>query len=316
MEIAPGIHRIETPLGDRFVCLYLLVGSEHALLLDTGIDSTPSEYLAPYLDEIGLAADKVRYVVNSHADFDHVAGNQSTKELLPGALFMCHDLDLAQTEDIELMISDRYGEYAQDHGIVDPDEALAFIRNATRTCPIDFTLTGGESIRLGPDWTLEVWHTPGHSYGHLSLYDPRGHNLIIADATLYNAVLRADGQAAFPPTYRYVDTYLASMQRIAATKANFLFTSHYPVYQGADVAQFMAESRVFVDRVDENLIKALQTEHTLKDLTDLLSPDLGEWPAESNAYACFSLLGHLERLVLHGRVTTGRRDSLLTYKLK
>ena len=181
---------------------------------------------------------------------------------------------------------------------------------------IDFTLTGGESIRLGPDWTLEVWHTPGHSYGHISLYDPRGHNLIIADATLYNAVLRADGQAAFPPTYRYVDTYLASMQRIAATKANFLFTSHYPVYQGADVAQFMAESRIFVDRVDENLIKALQTEHSLKDLTDLLSPDLGEWPAESNAYACFPLLGHLERLVLHGRVTTGRRDSLLTYKLK
>jgi glyoxylase-like metal-dependent hydrolase (beta-lactamase superfamily II) len=180
----------------------------------------------------------------------------------------------------------------------------------------DFTLTGGESIRLGPEWTLEVWHTPGHSYGHISLYDPRGHNLIIADATLYNAVLRADGQAAFPPTYRYVDTYLASMQRIAATKANFLFTSHYPVYQGANVAQFMAESRAFVDRVDENIIKALQTEHTLKDLTDLLSPDLGEWPAESNAYACFPLLGHLERLVLHGRVTTGRRDSLLTFKLK
>ena len=82
MEIAPGIHRIETPLGDRFVCLYLLVGSEHALLLDTGVDSTPTEYLAPYLDEIGLAADKIRYVVNSHADFDHTAGNQSAKELI------------------------------------------------------------------------------------------------------------------------------------------------------------------------------------------------------------------------------------------
>ena len=103
MEIAPGIHRIETPLGDRFVCLYLLVGSEHALLLDTGVDSTPTEYLAPYLDEIGLAADKIRYVVNSHADFDHTAGNQSAKELIPGALFMCHQLDLQQTEDIELM---------------------------------------------------------------------------------------------------------------------------------------------------------------------------------------------------------------------
>ncbi len=60
MEIAPGIHRIETPLGDRFVCLYLLVGSEHALLLDTGVDSTPAEYLAPYLDQIGQPAWRQR----------------------------------------------------------------------------------------------------------------------------------------------------------------------------------------------------------------------------------------------------------------
>jgi len=53
MEVAPGIHRIQTPFGDRFVCLYLLVGSEAALLVDTGVDATPGEYLAPYLDEIG-----------------------------------------------------------------------------------------------------------------------------------------------------------------------------------------------------------------------------------------------------------------------
>ena len=314
MEITSGIHRIETPFGDRFVCLFLFVGSECSLLLDTGIDSTPGEYLAPYLDEIGLAADKIRYVVNSHADFDHTAGNRSAKELCPDALFMCHQLDLAQTEDIELMISDRYGEYAQDHGIADSEETIDFIRTATRTCPIDVVLSGGESIRLGPEWTLDLWHTPGHSYGHLSLYDPRGHNLVIADATLYNAVLRADGGPAFPPTYRYVDTYLASMQRIAAARPNLLLTSHYPVYEGQGIAEFMAESRTFVERVDQALVKTLDTEHTLKELTEVLSPELGDWPVESNPYLCFPLLGHLERLVLHGQGAPGRRDGLLTYK--
>ena len=71
-----------------------------------------------------------------------------------------------------------------------------------------------------------------------------------------------------------------------------------------------------VERVDEALAKALQSEHTLKELTDLISPDLGAWPAESNPYLCFPLLGHLERLQLYGRVQTGRRNELLTYKLK
>ena len=80
MEIAPNIHRIEAPLGERFVCMFLLDGDECALLIDTGMDSIPGEYLAPYLDAIGIPADKIRYVLISHADFDHMAGNGALKE--------------------------------------------------------------------------------------------------------------------------------------------------------------------------------------------------------------------------------------------
>ena len=35
MEVAPGIHML---FGDRFVCLYLLVGSEAALLVDIDVN--------------------------------------------------------------------------------------------------------------------------------------------------------------------------------------------------------------------------------------------------------------------------------------
>ena len=129
-------------------------------------------------------------------------------------------------------------------------------------------------------------------------------------------MLTADGAPAFPPTYRYVDTYLASAQRIAAVRPNLLLTSHYPVYEGAAAAEFMAESRAFVDRVDHALIKAIEAERTLRELTELLAPDLGTWPAEACAYACFPFLGHLERLVHYGRAQTGRREGQLTYRLK
>ena len=87
MEIAPGLHRIEAPLGDRFVATYLLVGAEDALLIDTGMDDTPRTYIAPYLDAIDVPLAKIRYVLTSHADFDHTAGNASLKELVPGALW-------------------------------------------------------------------------------------------------------------------------------------------------------------------------------------------------------------------------------------
>lgn len=319
MEVAPRIHRIEAPLGDRFVCMFLLVGEDHALLLDTGTDPMPQQYLVPYLDEIGLDAGKIRYVINSHADFDHTAGNGSVRALCPDAVFMCHALDRRMVEDVEVMIDERYSEWEADHDISDGDEAKAFIRQSTRHIPMDALLQGGERLRLGPDWWIEVLHTAGHTWGHLSLRDAASNTLVIADATLYNAVLRADGQPAFPPTYRYTDTYLASMGRIVGIGAETLLTSHYPVYKGAGVAEFLAESRAYVDRVDEALAEELQgaeTPRTLRALTETLGPKLGEWPAAASAYLCFPFSGHLERLVQHGRVQMGRRGGLLTYQWK
>jgi glyoxylase-like metal-dependent hydrolase (beta-lactamase superfamily II) len=319
MQVAPGIHRIEAPLGDRFVAMYLLVGDEAALLLDTGMDRMPYEYVLPYLDQIKLPASQVRYVLTSHADFDHTAGNASMREIAPDALFMCHHLDQRMIEDIEVMISERYGEFAVDHDIDETDESRAFIRAQSRHVPMNVTLSGGERIRLGQDWTVEVLHAPGHSRGHLTIHDPRSQTLIICDATLWNAVLRKDGTPAFPPTYRYTDTYVATMNRFAGMNAQMILTSHYPIYQGASVHEFLAESRAYVDRVDQALLQELagaSGPRTMREIIEALNQKLGEWPEAAGIYLVHPLSGHLERLVQYGRVETGRRGRLLTYALK
>lgn len=317
MEVAPRIHRIEAPFMGRFVCLYLLTGDRHALLIDTGTDAMPQQVLAPYLKRIGLDPARIRYVLNSHCDFDHVAGNGAVRELCPDAVFMCHALDRAMTEDIEAMIRDRYCEFEADHGISDGDEAKQFVRANSRTIPMDLLLRGGESLRLGEDWWVEVLHTPGHSHGHVSVLDESSRSLILCDATLYNAVLLADGKPAFPPTYRYVDTYVATMERFMGLQVEALLTSHYPVYRGTAVAEFLGESRAFVDRVDAALARELQGgTRTLKELTESLSPRLGEWPETSAPFLAYPLLGHLERMVQYGLAQTGRRDGRLTYRWK
>src|SRR6478736_882764 len=48
-EVAPGIHRIESNLGPRFMAQYLLVGEDRTVLVDTGLASTPDDVLAPAL---------------------------------------------------------------------------------------------------------------------------------------------------------------------------------------------------------------------------------------------------------------------------
>jgi glyoxylase-like metal-dependent hydrolase (beta-lactamase superfamily II) len=316
MEVVDGIHRIEAPLGDRFVCVYLVAGEDAILLVDTGLDDTPRDYILPYIAQHGLELSRVRYILTSHSDFDHSAGNRSAKENFPQALLMCHRLDQAMIEDMQLILDARYDEFKQTHGIFESEENRAAMLAQSRTAPVDLALNGGEAIRLSEDWQVELWHTPGHSRGHMTVHDPRSGALIICDATLYNAVLRADGEPAFPPTYRYLDTYLATLGQFEAIQPPYLLTSHYPVYAGTAVGQFLAESRRFVERTDHHLRSLLQQAQaplTMQEIIAASSAALGQWPDSSAPALSQPLEGHLERMVQHGLVKLGRRDGLVTF---
>jgi glyoxylase-like metal-dependent hydrolase (beta-lactamase superfamily II) len=185
--------------------------------------------------------------------------------------------------------------------------------------PMDVGLIGGERIRLSKDWYIDVLHTAGHSHGHISLYDARSRTAIIADAALYNSVLTADGKPAFPPTYRYLDTYVATIQRLQGMQIDTLLTSHYPVYQGSDVKEFLGESLAYTDRVDKALAEVLQAAKkplTLKEIIAEIHTKIGNWPSGAEMFLSFPLTGHLEQMEQYGRVELGRRKKIITYQWK
>lgn len=315
MEVVPGIHRIETLLGERLNALHLLVGDEHALLIDTGLDATPREAVLPYLEAIGRSPGAIDYVVITHADFDHMGGNAALREIIPAAVFLCHELDRPWIESIERLIEENYGQLRVDHGIDETDASKAFIRANARGVPIDIAVTGGETIRLGADWRVEVLHTPGHTRGHLSIYDARSRTAIITDAALWHGLVTRDGAPAFPPTYRYVDSYRASIQRLQGLPIDTLLTSHYAVQTGPDVAAFLAESRAYADRVEATLRAELaqaDAPRTMRDLIAALGPRLGDW-ADATLLA-YPLAGHLERLVQYGLVASDRRGDVVAWR--
>lgn len=142
---------------------------------------------------------------------DHLGGNGDLREL-PGLHFACHRLDRELIDDVELLISKRSRQFEADHGIVDTDAVYDWIRENTRTAPIGLELTGGERFRLGGAVCLEVLHTPGHSKGHISLYDESSGVAIVGDSVLGGFVPTADGRPALPPTYRDVADYRATIQ--------------------------------------------------------------------------------------------------------
>ena len=318
MEIAPGIHRIDTPLGNRVCALYLLAGRERALLVDTGVAGDVAGHVMPYLDEIGLDSSLIRLILISHSDVDHSGDTAAAVEAFPAALLACHRDDAAEAGDIEVMIEVRYGQFAADHAISDPPEATAWVRESGRSVPVHLALSGGERVRLEPGWEVELLHTPGHSRGHLTVWDPRSRAAVTADAVLGRTIATTEGEPAFPPTYRYVAPYRATIDLITALGPRHLLASHEPPMDEAAGRRFLAESRAFTDEAETAVLEVLRARGrlTTKPLLIEVGSRLGPWPVEAVLSAlAFPIVGHLEELEETGRVRRGRDgDGMTTWE--
>jgi len=226
---------------------------------------------------------------------------------------MAHRLDAGLIANYATYEARRARGFREPWGLDESPEVLAWTRSVTRAGPLDMALTGGETVDLGDGWELEIVHVPGHTYGHLAVYDRRSRALAVADAVLGDMVPHADGRPAFPPTYRYVDSYLATISRCEALRPELLLTAHYPT-MGADAAtEFLARSRGFVEKVDAVVLDELDAAGprglTLHDLLTRASPRLGSWPSEGTEVAlAFPVVGHLERLLALGRMNGWQAD--------
>ncbi|WP_168211611.1 MBL fold metallo-hydrolase [Ruania zhangjianzhongii] len=316
MELRPGLHRIQAPLGERFIAMYLLTGPDGALLFDTGVAESVPGTLAPYLQRIGFDPAGLRWVISSHCDFDHTGGNAALRELAPHAELAAGRADVPMTEDLELLITGRYGEFAALDRFDDPPETTAEIRRSTALVGVDRALDGGESFDLGGGRQIEVIAAPGHSPGHLALWDPANSALLISDAVLGETVPTADGQPAFPPTYRDTSAYVQTIRTLGEYPADLLLTAHYPIYEGSEVSTFLATSLAYTERVDAVIAEVLAAgeELTSLELIHRSAKALGPWNAEACEYLIFPMTGNLERLTRDGRVVEGTRDGLRTWR--
>jgi glyoxylase-like metal-dependent hydrolase (beta-lactamase superfamily II) len=305
MEVAPGIHRIESTLGPRPFSQYLLRG-ERSLLVDTGINTTPRDVILPFFEKSGLDPAQLDYVLISHADVDHFGGNAAMREAATRAVFLAHEADADWIGDRERILRERYGWYAAHGPEVDyDDDTKAFLRNGMGSdVSIDLRLQGGERIRLGPKLTVTVIPVPGHSMGHVGLWDPASRTAIVMDGVLGGGLLNFEGQIIHPPPYFDAGVYEATIARLQALRPERLLTAHYDVMEGQDAEAFLALSADFVQRARAGVEATLREDRevTLASMLAALAPELGPFSSFPNELAG-SLRAHLRELVAAGRVT-------------
>ena len=153
----------------RTCCYLLWDNTQEAILVDPGCCSpNEQERLKKFVAEEGL---KPRFLVNTHAHFDHVMGNA----------FVCAQWGI-QT-------------------YIHPAEQY-MLKNAVSYCrafgmeieqpPVDtLPVSEQEPLRFGCS-TLQVLETPGHSPGGICLYAPLEGLLITGDTLFAGSIGRTD----------------------------------------------------------------------------------------------------------------------------
>jgi glyoxylase-like metal-dependent hydrolase (beta-lactamase superfamily II) len=307
-EVVPGVHRLVAPLGDRYVCLFVVVGSAAAVVVDTGVAGSPETTLAPALPAIEV---DVSHIVVTHADVDHSGGLAAARALAPQALAVCHPLDRPLVDSVEQLIDDRYREFRHAHEIDQDPEFCDWVRANDDGGRVAGVIVPPAHIDLR-DRRLAVLHTPGHTQGHLTVVDELTRTAIVADAVMTGAVPDAAGEPAFAPTYRYPADYRQSCATLRQLDPERLLCSHYAVVEGrAAVAAFLDESESFVTLLEQAILDVLETAtRPLRavDVIGAVAPSVRTWDASMDSTLAQPVVGHLEDLVLRhlARVVPGR----------
>jgi glyoxylase-like metal-dependent hydrolase (beta-lactamase superfamily II) len=300
-EIVPGIFRIESVLGPRPFSQYLL-RDDRALLVDTGVATTPAEVILPFLRDVGLDPAALDFVLVSHADVDHFGGSEAIRAAAARAVLCAHAADVAWIQDRELILRERYGWY-DAYGIGYDTDTFAWLRDAMGAdVPVDLALAGGERIRLGPRLLVEVLHLPGHSPGHVGLWEPESRTAIVQDAVMASGLLDTEGNVIHPPPIVDVTGYEASVRLLQGLRPARLLTAHYDVIEGPGVERFLAESLRFLEAARAAVRRALDGDPdlTLKELLASGDADLGPFTSMPNELAA-TLRGVLHEQGLEAR---------------
>lgn len=315
MEITSGIYRLEPYIGKKLVAHHLIMG-ERSLFIDAGTPELAREALLPWLSEMLGDPARLDMLLVTHADVDHYGGLELFRQACPQTTIIGPALDRSWIESPEQIFAERYDAYHAEHGLTYEPELTHLLHSwIGKPVPLDMGLVGGEEIRCGQHLVLQILHVPGHTPGHLMLWEPKTQTAIIGDALNGMTQLDCDGNWTAPPPYTSRVDYLQSIQKLRALNPRILLTGHYPVMRGNEITAFMNASQDFIFHTDQMLADLFQAAPdllTLAQLIDLANSRLGPFAFARDLQ--FALEAHLAALEQQHRLQRYSRDGVIAWK--
>lgn len=318
-QVYPNIYQLEIPLPGnplKAVHAYLIRGGNRNLIIDTGFNTAESRLvLSEAMTALNMTVEDTDLLV-THLHSDHAGlaawlnseGMKVYAGRIDGAMInaMTERSYWDRFEALNILMG-----MAQDAIDI---EAHPGYRYCPKT-PVDFIfLNEGDVLDLGT-FKLKVLDTPGHTPGHICLYEADMKLLFSGDHILD----RISPNISFWGFEQDIlDVYLNSLDKVAALEITLCFTAHRNLLM--DPHRRINELKAHHQKRLEEILTILSTgAKTVRQTAaamhwDLRISDFEQFPPNQKWFAGGEALSHLEHLVATGRAVKRLDEGVLIYE--
>jgi len=308
--------RLPIPWEDTHVNCFLLPDGDQVDMIDCGMSSQESfALIAAALKDVAGPRARLRRLLVTHIHPDHYGGAGEMTQRYGADLYL-HRLEVPMVHprylEIEQLVEE-VGRYLQVHGV--PDAEADFLKNASRgfrqfvkpALPV-LQLDGTEILAMGRR-RLRVEWTPGHSPGHVCLFDMESRVLFAGDQLLPNA---SPNVGLHPQSTPYpLDDYLAGLRRLVALEPALVLPAHGRPFESA--AERAGELLEHHRRRKDQMVEVIGDGEL-----DGWQVATAIWGVRENLHemrmALQEGLAHLQSLSLEGRIEKLARPSAVTWR--
>jgi glyoxylase-like metal-dependent hydrolase (beta-lactamase superfamily II) len=304
-EILPHLYRTEVPLPQnplRAVNSYVIRGEGRFLIIDTGMNRAEChEALSSGLTELKVDLRETDFfITHLHADHLGLVSELATER----SKIYFNQPDAAIIGSAEAGQT-HYGR-AQLHGFPEAEFQKALMGHPGRRYspkgPLAFhILRGGDRIDIG-DYQFECVNTPGHTPGHMCLYEPRKRIFFAGDHILRDITPNI---SSWSDQENPLNDYLSSLDKVYGLDVELVLPGHREPFK--DFRQRIRELKVHHRvRLQEVLAILEKGSQSAFEIASQMSWDMpGPWdlfPPSQKWFAVGEAIAHLRYLEEEGRV--------------
>ena len=316
-EILPNLFRLKIPLPDsplKYLNSYVIKGPDRNLIIDTGLNRREClEAMQAGLGTLGidLKASDI-FITHLHADHFGLVAKLATDT--SQVYFSRPEKELIESwEGFGPMIV-----YAGQNGFPEDELQAALDKHpgakfGSEWIPEMKLLEDGDEIRIG-DYEFRCVVTPGHTMGHICLYEPDKKILVAGDHILIDITPNIQ---CWSDTQNPLKHYLASLEKVYSLKVELTLPGHRRLIENHQT-RIEELKRHHADRLTEvlSILKAgaMNAFQVASQMTwDIDSESWDQFPVAQKWFATGEAISHLRYLEEEGQLVRNADGKITLY---